>query len=51
MQHITKILKNYTAPLKELVDKYEATTEKDLEKMTAWERSSYREIMKFANKN
>ena len=50
MQHISKILENYSSPLRSLVDKYENLEESDLEKMTAWERSNYREFMKFTNK-
>lgn len=51
MQQITKILKTYATPLNELVVKQATISEKELEKMTAWQRSSYREIMKFATKN
>lgn len=51
MQHISKILEKHKTPFKELVTKYASLVEKDLEKMTAWERSTYREIMKYATKS
>lgn len=51
MQHISKILEKHKTPFKELVTKHASLVEKDLEKMTAWERSTYREIMKYATKS
>jgi hypothetical protein len=51
MQHISKILENYSAPLRSLVDNWKNLEEIDLEKMTAWERSSYREVMKFTKRD
>ena len=50
MQHISELLEEYRTPFKELLTKYNAILEKDVKNMTAWERSTYREIIKYAKK-
>jgi len=43
--------KNLKTPLQELIDIYKSKTKEDLNNMTAWQRSTYREVMKYENKN
>jgi hypothetical protein len=50
MQHISKLLESYRLPLDQLIEKYKALTPSEVQTLSAWQRSSYREVMKFADK-
>lgn len=50
MEHIKDLLTCYRTPLQELIKRQEQLDTKQLEELTAWQRSVYREVLKFRNK-
>jgi hypothetical protein len=51
MQHVSKLLENYKLSLDQLIEKYKALTPSEVQTLSAWQRSSYREVMKFTKRD
>ena len=50
MENMSKLLADYRKPLQELIERQDRLDVEQLQQLTAWQRSTYREVLKFKDK-